>query len=569
MLDNYYFIFYTSGSTGKLKKIYKTFDALCKEAKSISLGLRLNKEDRILCVAPNFHSYGQGYGFFAPAAARSKVKYLSFTTISTHIIKELSKSNYSVLISTPSYYNSICNELKSFNDLKLKICSGGPLTKKIIDSGLVINNAYGSTETGAISIHLSESPITINNVGKEYPGVEISTIYDSFFNSYRFLLKSPYIASFVGKTKIENDGGLYLLSDYGYRSKYDEITIVDRVDDIVNINGEIVSLKDVENKILNLPYIKLAAVISKVDNNFVNYLEAFVTLRSNVDEWKIRKDLLVSEQIESFKFGASGARPCITQPGGEVLEYCLINGLDGSGISQSVSGYLPSNENGYSRSIGLHDKDCLTLREERAVYSHTAWLKECDKKESTSLYLEIRARKGKQNLLNILDDILDNLNINSCAIQLYVQNKSEHIEAATIKGRVLKHIPEKPFTILQEATDIAVEHEYPLVGKAFFYGFGTKYDRYEPEWEKFTKGKKYESRGHIHASIVNNDLNSNLIHETFHLRELFFSSDACIDAIITPISDIYRIYPIFKNGEEYYCSASRKNIKQLINEIDK
>lgn len=34
-----------------------------------------------------------------------------------------------------------------------------------------------------------------------------------------------------------------------------------------------------------------------------------------------------------------------------------------------------------------------------------------------------------------------------------------------------------------------------------FLMYGTLYNRFEPEWREFTKGRQYEKRGHYHAKI--------------------------------------------------------------------
>ena len=98
------------------------------------------------------------------------------------------------------------------------------------------------------------------------------------------------------------------------------------------------------------------------------------------------------------------------------------------------------------------------------------------------------------------------------------------------------------------------------------YGVGTNYSRYEPEWKAFTGGRQYERRGHIHAMIEGN--HSCCKHEVFHLRDVFISPLSKLNIVLTPIDDVYRIYPIYKKDNNYYCKSTNKNINLLINEIE-
>lgn len=219
---------------------------------------------------------------------------------------------------------------------------------------------------------------------------------------------------------------------------------------------------------------------------------------------------LLDKNKKYLRFGCSGARECNFHPGGEVVESSLINGKDGSGLSQSISGYLPKNSE-YSKSISLYDESKEFLREERIVYSHTAFLKECE------------------------------------------------------TGRVLKNMPLEPFKELQDATDIGLEKLFRLENEETMYGVGTNYLRYEPEWKEFTGGRQYERRGHIHATVIGNEENKK--HEVFHLRDVFVSPASDIQMVLTPVENVYKIYPIYKKEDKFYCKTTDRDINLVIKNI--
>lgn len=310
------------------------------------------------------------------------------------------------------------------------------------------------------------------------------------------------------------------------------------------------------------------------DNSIIvdmNGIDNFRFAKSEVfNDYVIRKIVkkmkLLDEKNKYLRIGASGARECNFHPGGEVFEYSLINGKDLSGISKNVSGYLPKNEC-YSKSISLYDKDKNSLREERIVYSHTAWLEKCNKETNTGILLNIKIKEGKKSLLDIINEIAKELNLVCFSMQIFVKplvsNDTE------VVGRVLKRMPEKAFKDIPEVVKISYEKKFELEDTDCLYGMGTKYERYEPEWTEFTNGGKYERRGHIHATIITTKETKNKKHETFHLRDIFVSNNANIEVLLTPINTIYRIYPIHIANGEFICDASGKNIKKLIEEIRK
>ena len=278
----------------------------------------------------------------------------------------------------------------------------------------------------------------------------------------------------------------------------------------------------------------------------------------------VKKLQLLSQNTEYLRIGAAGARENGTHPGGEVLEYSIIKSNEVNGFSQNVSGYLPNNES-YSKSIPMYDRDNKSLLEERTVYSHTAWLKKSNSENSKNILLKIYVLSEEQSLLDIINDTANELGLNCYAIQIYLS--TDKSIGTKIKGRVLKHIPQKAFKDIPEVVEISYEKKFDLSCYDKMYGFGTKYERYEPEWKEFTNGGKYERRGHIHSTIISEKESGNKKHETFHLRDIFVSPSSEIEVILTPIDTAYRIYPIHLEKNEYICDASKRNIKDVISDI--
>lgn len=306
--------------------------------------------------------------------------------------------------------------------------------------------------------------------------------------------------------------------------------------------------------------------------------DSFIIDMNGIDNFRFAKSLVFKDynvrklvlklgllkDSNYLRFGCAGARECDYHPGGEVFEYCLINGKDGSGLSQSVSGYLPANQE-FSKSVSLYGKDKTSLREERIVYSHTAFLRESNIQNSTSLFFKIHVNQESSSLLDIINELSQKIGLSSYSIQMRIKTNNNSLDTK-INGRVLRHMPEKPFNVLQDATDIGLEQLFTLNNNDVMYGVGTNYFRYEPEWKKFTGGRQYERRGHIHCTVVGNGNSKK--HEVFHLRDVFVSPVSDIELVLNPVNDVYRVYPIYFENNNYFCSATDKNIDTLINEIN-
>ena len=309
------------------------------------------------------------------------------------------------------------------------------------------------------------------------------------------------------------------------------------------------------------------------DNDFIvdmNGIDNFIFAKSMVfNDSTIRTMILqlglLDENKSYLRIGVSGSRSRKGHPGGEVFEYQVLSGNFAEGITKSVSGYLSPPELQYSRSIPL-SIDGQYLLDERIVYSHTAWLEKLNKPIGKSIHFKIHSNNDKNNLLDLLNSIMEQLGYLAYSIQMCIVNSSID-NKIIVKGRVLKHMPKKPFNEVQEATDIAVEKEFELPTKSKLYILGTQYDRYEPEWGKFTNGHKYERRGHYHGTIVNIG-SENPLHQTFHLREIWLGKNTCAEIVLNPINNVYRIYPVHKNKEKLICDSTGKNVVQLIDELN-
>ena len=312
--------------------------------------------------------------------------------------------------------------------------------------------------------------------------------------------------------------------------------------------------------------IKMLSFPSTINTNFIidmNGIDNFITskelvfLDSDIREMALLHLYLHDKKI--FRFGAAGARWSPSHPGGEVVEIQEIDYLKNTGKARSVSGYLSSYRNEESQGIIL-SKDGASLLEERAIYSHTAWIE--NHPNNVPMRMIITSKRENESVLSLIYEFCKNIKLDAAGIYA----KLDDNKGIKINGRILKNIPQKAFNHLQEATDIAVEKEYIIPVNFEMKIYGTIYKRYEPEWEKFTNGREYEKRGHYHAIISSKE--SGEINEVFHVREITIERGISIMVELYPINAAYRIYPLEYQDGYYYIASSHKEVRSFADEFE-
>ena len=302
------------------------------------------------------------------------------------------------------------------------------------------------------------------------------------------------------------------------------------------------------------------------NNNFIvdmNGIDNFITAKSLVfKDSDVRK--IVASNVDNvckskyLRFGVSGARPSDLHPGGEVVEIQTLDFKKNIGTSISVSGCLKDDETEYSEAKMLSE-DGVTIRDERTVYSHSAWINE---EENTPIVIKATAKNDGASVLDLIYDYCRVAKIYGVAIKLELDGDN----STKVKGRVLKHLPKRPFKEVQEATDIAIEQGFRLPEMSKMKMYGTLYKRFEPEWEQFTSGRQYERRGHYHAVVLENE--TDRLHEVFHVREILMQKGGGLIMEIYPVGKIYRIYPVESVEGNYKIISSQKDIEEHIRSFD-
>jgi hypothetical protein len=256
-----------------------------------------------------------------------------------------------------------------------------------------------------------------------------------------------------------------------------------------------------------------------------------------------------------LRIGVAGARPSPTNPGGEVVECSWIRGWDLGGYSYSRAGHLPPGTH-FSEVTRLSRAGRKELREERTVYSHTAWLGPCANHPSDApRILKFVPQADGRSLLDALMVWSQESNVRAFAAQIAAW--APQGQGLTIKGRVLRQFPKQKVAAENEMQTLGCEQIFNLDTAQVAYFFGTYWPRVEPDWEDLT-GRPYERRGHFHGFLSGRS--SRQQHQGFHVRDVFVSAGVQCEVLITPARVALRAEPVSLAGGVITSRATGKTI---------
>ncbi|MFD0040522.1 hypothetical protein ACFVIZ_23145 [Streptomyces anulatus] len=262
---------------------------------------------------------------------------------------------------------------------------------------------------------------------------------------------------------------------------------------------------------------------------------------------------LTRPDTQYLRVGAAGAPPTPHHPGGEVLEHSLLCGSQLSGESWTASGHLPAGST-YSVRTPLTVPSEPALLESRSVYSHTAFLPRDRGRPAGSHLLRLRCAAGELNALDVVSEFARVNRIESYAVRIFARYAGQG-DPTRVIGRVLRRLPSRRMTTVGEATAIASECEFRLAPGQELHCYGTYYPRRSADWEALRGGKPYEPRGHIHMELRGHPVGADQ-HAVSHLRELIVTPATECFALINPVSEVVRIEPVVKRGEQLLSRCS-------------
>jgi len=290
-------VMYTTGTTSASKPILQMHYNIAVNCYALITHHNLTNNTRLMCTLPIFYANGLEFTLFATMMAGASVVLCNrFDPLS--FFKVLQKYEVHIASLVPSMLNTL-TEIKNFSELKSLnyfVTAAAPLSK--ITSNLVwkkfnkkIIQGYGLTETTNFSTllpnNLSEHDYStlmlepeIPSVGSEILGNEvvildsIGNIVDEGIEGEICMRGHNIMAGYINNSEANKEcfkGGWFHSGDLGKFIRLDNhhnkkfLCITGRIKNIIKINGQALSLDEMDRIIFTIPGVKDCVTCSIYD----------------------------------------------------------------------------------------------------------------------------------------------------------------------------------------------------------------------------------------------------------------------------------------------------------------
>lgn len=303
-LDEMAVIFYTSGTTGHPKgamisnrNLFSNLIAGCER-------FDLNKKDRFIVYLPMFHSFTFTIMVLLPFFIGGSIVIVKSLFPFSNVMKQTLLKRVTVFLGVPDIYNALIRTklpwyFRRFHSIRCFISGGSPLSEhtltrfKQIFKRSVMLEGYGLSECSpAVAVNLIEKQKSMS-VGLPLDSYEVKVVNEEMVElpigeAGELIVKGDCVMMGYWKNPqateetIQNGwlrtGDIAKIDEEGY------IYIVDRIKDLIISKGINIYPREIEEQMMLLPSVKLAAVIAQNDTHSGEVPIAFVELEEGYEE---------------------------------------------------------------------------------------------------------------------------------------------------------------------------------------------------------------------------------------------------------------------------------------------
>lgn len=289
-------ILYTSGTTGVPKGTMLTQGNLFFHADAIIQVLELGGDDRALMVVPMFHGYGITVMLCCFRVGTCFVLMDPFDAEA--VFRAIEKHRVTFLPMVVAMYFMVYHhperEKYDLSSLRIGISGASAMPAQLMHDcssalNITILEAWGLTECSAsATIQRMNTPYKEGSVGLAHPGVEVGAMDDAGGllgpnEVGELVIRGPLVMKGYYKRPEETEaalrGGWLHTGDMGYYDDEGYFFMVDRKKELVNVGGEKVFPREVEEVMYTHPAIAEAALIPQPDARLGEIPVAVVALK--------------------------------------------------------------------------------------------------------------------------------------------------------------------------------------------------------------------------------------------------------------------------------------------------
>ncbi len=294
-------LLYTSGTSGRPKGVMLTSENLASNVQQCVEWAEFTREDVMMGVLPQFHSFGLTVLTIMPLSVGCKVIFTA-RFMPKKILSLLKKHRPTAIIAIPSMYGAILStktaEADHFSSLRYIVSGGEPLPEAVFKGyqhkfNVTLNEGYGLTETAPATNWCRPKDHKPRSVGMALPGVEMKIISPEgeklgTDEDGEICLRGPNVMKGYFKLPEEtaavfDDEGYFKSGDMGRVDADGHLFITGRIKEMLIIGGENVFPREIEEVLNDHPSVHTSAVIGAYDESRGEVPLAFIELEEDAE----------------------------------------------------------------------------------------------------------------------------------------------------------------------------------------------------------------------------------------------------------------------------------------------
>lgn len=294
-------ILYTSGTTGRPKGAMLTHANLVANTKSVVQALGVRAEDRILVVLPMFHVFAATVGILTPLLhGASLVPVARFEP--KLVTKAVADHQATLFLGVPSMYAVLLRldeaALADWSSLRFCVSGGAAMPEAVLSAfesrfGVPILEGDGPTECSPVTcVNPPDGVRKPGSVGPPVPGVEMR-ICDAAGNTLpngtpgEVCVRGPSVMKgYLNQSEATAEaffGEWFRTGDLGTRDDDGYFQLVDRIKDLIIVNGMNVYPRVIEEVLYAHPVVGEAAVVGEPDSRHGEIVVAHLAAKPDVE----------------------------------------------------------------------------------------------------------------------------------------------------------------------------------------------------------------------------------------------------------------------------------------------
>jgi acyl-CoA synthetase (AMP-forming)/AMP-acid ligase II len=297
---------YSSGTTGLPKGVMLTHANLVASVRQVGSRMRLSERDVLIALAPFSHIMGFAVTGVVPLCSGATLVTVPRFDFG-HLLELIARERVTVLVVPPPVMGALA-AAPAHHDLtsvELVLSGGAPLSASCQEAvaarqpHAAVGQGYGLTETSvAVAVADRDTGSVPGSVGRVLPDTELRIVDGELWargpqNTPGYLGRPDATAALI-----DRNGWLHT-GDAGHVDDDGNVWIVDRLKELIKVNGHQVAPAELEGLLVTHPVVADAAVVGRPDPERGEIPVALVVARARLDAGALMD--WIGERVAPYK----------------------------------------------------------------------------------------------------------------------------------------------------------------------------------------------------------------------------------------------------------------------------